>query len=119
MNIIIEKIKNMPNDINFQDIITIINKHYYYQPTQFINGTTDNTILNIAGTNEGSCKIFAFSQLHQLSKSETLACFGTFYRNDVLQYPQNNDHQNIRQFMISGLAGIQFNHFPLTIKTEV
>ncbi|WP_297478132.1 HopJ type III effector protein [uncultured Photobacterium sp.] len=119
MDTLIEKIKNTPNNINFQEIIATINDNYHYQPTQFINGTTNNAMINLVGTNEGSCKIFAFAHLHCLSKSETLACFGKFYRDDVLKYPQNNDHQNIRQFMVSGLDGIHFEVFPLTIKKEV
>ncbi len=118
MNAIIQKIKHTPNCINFHDIITIINNHYHYQPTRFTNGINDNTIINLAGTNEGSCKIFAFASLHQLSQTDTLACFGTFYRDDVLKHPQNNDHQNIRQFMTSGATGIHFDHFPLSLKTE-
>ncbi|MCD9521868.1 type III effector [Photobacterium carnosum] len=118
MDTMIKQIKHTPNNIKFNDIITIINNCYHYQPTRFTNGIAHNTIINLAGTNEGSCKIFAFSQLHQLSKMETLACFGTFYRNDVLQHPQNNDHQNIHQFIKSGLIGIHFDHFPLTRKKE-
>ncbi|MEC6830948.1 HopJ type III effector protein [Photobacterium toruni] len=118
METLIERIKNTKNNVKFQDIITAINNNYHYQPTQFINGPTNNAVINLEGTNEGSCKIFAFAHLHQLSKSETLACFGTFYRDDVIKHPHNNDHQNIRQFMISGPAHIHFERFPLTLKKE-
>ncbi|WP_083761723.1 HopJ type III effector protein [Psychromonas ingrahamii] len=38
-----------------------------------------------------------------------LACFGHYYREDVLKHPQAKDHQNIRQFMISGWQGIDFS----------
>ena len=56
-------------------------------------------------------------KLHNLSKAQTLACFGDYYRVDVLQHPQKNDHANIRQFMLSGPGGIQFTgKNPLNIK---
>ena len=64
--------------------------------------------MNEAGTNEGSCKIFAFAQLHHLSEQATLACFGQYYREDVLQNPQGNDHGNIRNFIKQGWQGITF-----------
>lgn len=114
-----EHIKQTPNKIDFNDIITAICHYYHYQPTRFTNGNVDNMIINQAGTNEGSCKIFAFAQLHQLSKDETLACFGAFYRHDVLEHPQENNHQNIRQFMLSGWNGITFDRSPLTLKTTI
>lgn len=119
MNTILEKIKHTPTDIDFNDIIAVINNHYHYQPTSFTNGIANNTIISQAGTNEGSCKIFAFAYLHQLSQTETLACFGNFYRHDVLEHPQNTDHQNIRQFILSGWEGITFDHFPLTLRTAI
>ncbi|VAW65482.1 hypothetical protein MNBD_GAMMA10-1709, partial [hydrothermal vent metagenome] len=39
-----------------------------------------------------------------------------YYRKDVLQNPQSNDHQNIRNFMHSGWSGISFNARVLTKK---
>nr|WP_283392351.1 HopJ type III effector protein [Photobacterium phosphoreum] len=119
MNTVLEHIKQTPNKIDFNDIITAICHYYHYQPTRFTNGNVDNMIINQAGTNEGSCKIFAFAQLYQLSKDETLACFGAFYRHDVLEHPQENNHQNIRQFMLSGWNGITFDRSPLTLKTTI
>lgn len=117
MKALLEQIKQAPNSIDFHHVIITITTYYHYQPTRFTNGVDDTNIINLAGTNEGSCKVFAFAHLHQLSKNETLACFGAFYRHDVLKHPQNNDHQNIRQFMTSGSAGIHFDYFPLTVKT--
>ncbi|CEO41227.1 type III effector [Photobacterium kishitanii] len=119
MNTIIEQIKQTPASVDFNDVIATISKHYHYQPVRFTNGLANNMIINQAGTNEGSCKIFAFAYLHQLSQTETLACFGAFYRKDVLQHPQHTDHQNIRQFMLSSWEGITFDHFPLTLKTAI
>ncbi|MCV6037542.1 HopJ type III effector protein, partial [Escherichia coli] len=64
----------------------------------------------------GSCKIFAFGLLNTLDKEATVACFGRFYREDVLLHPENNDHQNIRNFMVTGWEGIQFETSALTAK---
>jgi hypothetical protein len=94
-----------PNTIEFVDTMTIIENNYLFTPTPFTNGQAYNE----AGQNNGSCKIFAFGLLHKLSKQQTLACFGSYYRDDVLNNPGGIDHQNIRQFMISNWNNIQFN----------
>ena len=107
---LIKKIKTSPETVSFNEVIECIDNHYSYQPSEFVNGET----INQAGTNEGSCKIFAFAQLHQLNPNETLNCFGDYYREDVLKHPDNSDHANIRQFMLHGWNGIQFKTPPLT-----
>jgi len=66
-------------------------------------------VINEAGNNEGSCKIFAFGQLARLSEAETLTCFGQYYRDDVLNNPHSNDHANIRMFIKYGWQGINFD----------
>jgi hypothetical protein len=93
---------------SFQDTMAVIAAHYHYTPTAFRNGIAA-PIVNAAGSNEGSCKLFAFAQLQQLSVADTLALFGDYYRMDVLQHPEGNDHQNIRRFMQDGWAGIAFD----------
>ena len=95
--------------VSFDVTIAIINEFYMYTPTTFTNGLGENSITNIAGTNEGSCKIFAFAQLNQLDKAQTLNLFGDFYRKDILNDPSGSGHQNIRNFMQYGWAGIQFS----------
>ena len=40
-----------------------------------------------------------------LSKEETLALFGGYYR-DVVATPEGDDHPNIRNFMKSGWDGV-------------
>jgi len=95
--------------ISFDDTMTFINAHYQYTPTTFTNGLGDKTVTNAAGSNEGSCKIFAFAQLNQLDQMQTLNLFGDFYHQDVLTDPNGSSHQNIRNFMQSGWAGIQFS----------
>lgn len=106
-----------PDDIAFERTIAVIAQHYDYTPTTFRNGLGDSAVVNAAGTNEGSCRIFAFARLQQLTQAATLACFGRFYREDVLQHPQGTDHANIRTFMRDGWAGIAFDGEPLRAKT--
>lgn len=98
--------------VQFTDVIEVIESHYQYVPVSFKNGSVENA----AGTNQGSCKIFAFAQLQGLSEAQTLQCFGDYYRVDVLQHPDADDHGNIRQFMQTGWSGIVFDQPPLTEK---
>lgn len=97
-------LKTQPQNIQFQHTMDVIAANYRYKPTAFSNGNTHNA----AGTNEGSCKLFAFAKLNQLSVEQTLACFGDYYRIDVLEHPQGNDHANIRNFMQTQWQGIEF-----------
>ena len=99
-----EKLENSPEGIQFNEVIDFIDAHYEFAPTKFRNGNT----VNEAGQNNGSCKVFSFAKLNALSKEETLALFGDFYRTDVLQNPEGADHQNIRNFMEFGWDGISF-----------
>lgn len=105
---LILKIRAEPASVEFPQVISTINENYNFQSTQFHNGIGADQMTNAAGTNEGSCRIFAFAQLHQLDETETLACFGQFYR-DVLASPLGTDHANIRTFMRHGWAGISFD----------
>lgn len=101
--------------VDFKDTIAVIAEHYDYTPSEFSNGVQE-PLINQAGQNEGSCKIFAFAKLHNLDKQQTLALFGDFYRKDVLENPDGNDHQNIRTFMRDGWDGIVFKSEALTLK---
>ena len=101
---IIEQLKNFPETINFNDVIVFIDENYNFKPVRFVNGS----IVNEANQNNGSCKIFSFAKMNNLSEKDTLALFGDFYRNDVLQNPEGEDHQNIRNFIKYGWNGIQF-----------
>ena len=101
-------------EIDFEDTITVINALYDYTATRFANGLT-NTVINEAGQNEGSCRIFAFAQLNLFTEAETVACFGRFYR-EVLNDPTGTSHGNIRAFMRDGWAGICFDGCALTSK---
>ncbi|MCW8830590.1 MAG: HopJ type III effector protein [Gammaproteobacteria bacterium] len=107
---LIKQIKSTPETVGFQNVIETIDNSYNYTPTQFSNGSGDDCVISKAGENEGSCKIFAFGLLHKLNKTQTLNCFGRYYREDVLKYPDNTDHGNIRAFMKHGWKHVIFNH---------
>jgi len=106
------KLSTTPTEVAFSDTIKVIEDHYNFSPTSFSNGSVEN----IAGQNSGSCKIFAFAQKQELSKEETLTCFGTYYSEEVLKDPNGNGHQNIRNFMKTGFDGISFKGEALTKK---
>ena len=108
----LEKLNRQPESIEFTDTMSVIENQYQFTETAFTNGEQSNA----AGENSGSCKLFSFAKLNQLSEAQTLACFGTYYRDDVLAHPDADDHQNIRQFMINGWSGVKFSAEALTIK---
>ncbi len=105
LNEFLKKIEIEPSEIEFSEVMQVIADNYQYQPCTFKNGD----LTNEAGTNEGSCKIFAFAKLNNLSELATLSCFGQYYREDVLKNPQGTDHGNIRNFIKQGWQGIHFN----------
>jgi len=110
LNDFIEKLNSQADQVEFSEVMEIISANYHYQPCTFYNGE----LVNSAGTNEGSCKIFAFAKLHELSEQITLACFGRYYREDVLQNPLGEDHKNIRNFIKQGWQGISFEGIALS-----
>jgi len=114
LNNFLETLRTQPERIEFNHTMSIIEQNYHFQETQFSNGE----LINQAGENSGSCKLFAFAQLHQLTKEQALACFGHYYREDVLQHPDATDHQNIRNFIISGWSGINFTNNALSLKNQ-
>ena len=107
-----QKIKDTPNSIEFSETMAVIESNYDFTPTAFKNDTLQNN----AGENSGSCKLFAFAKLQGFTKDETLACFGKFYFDDVLNDPNGTGHQNIRNFMKTGFEGLTFNGEPLKLK---
>lgn len=101
---LLEQLRERPGTVEFEMVMATIKENYAYTPTAFVNGDIDNA----AGSNEGSCQIFAFAQLHGLDEQTTLACFGRYYREDVLNNPAGTDHANIRNFMRHGWGGVRF-----------
>ena len=110
MDKFLKRLATRPNEVTFEQSIQVIDAHFDFHPVSFVNGETQNQ----AGQNNGSCKIFAFAQLQGLDEPSTLACFGQFYRDDVLNNPNGNDHANIRNFIQHGWAGIDFDGVALT-----
>ncbi len=99
------KLTENPELIEFSDTMDVIDDNYDFIAAKF----TNNGTVNEENQNSGSCKIFAFGLLNSLSKQQTLACFGAYYRDDVLAHPEGADHQNIRNFIQSGWDGIHFS----------
>ncbi|MEO1889602.1 MAG: HopJ type III effector protein [Cycloclasticus sp.] len=107
----IEQLRQALTTLQFSDTMQVIDALYDFSPCAFKNSSTRNK----AGENNGSCKLFAFAKLNNFTEPQTLALFGEYFR-DVLATPEGDDHQNIRNFMKTGWAGIQFNVTPLTEK---
>lgn len=101
------------DDFQFETTLAFIEQHYNFTPSAFNNGGVENT----SEQNQGSCKVFAAAELLQLSQQQALACFGQHYR-DVIATPEVDNHHNLRRVLKEGLAGINFDHFPLEIKYQ-
>ena len=108
----IQKLKTNPKTIGFSETMAVIDSNYAFTPTAFKNGTLENA----EGQNSGSCKLFAFAKEQNLNKDEALACFGSYYYDDVLKDAEGTGHQNIRNFMKSGFDGLSFSQDPLKKK---
>lgn len=106
---LLHQLQTKPDSVEFDDVLTVIGENFVYTPTHFTNGHGNDCVNNAAGENEGSCKIFALGQLLQLTEEQALACFGKYYRQDVLQQPHGTSHANIRTFMRYGWPGIHFD----------
>ena len=113
---LIEQLNSAPESVTFNQVIETITSDYNYTPARFTNGSGETTATNEAGSNEGSCKIFSFAQLNNLSPEQTLHCFGDYYRKDVLENPEATDHANIRNFITYGWNGIKFDSTALSKK---
>lgn len=112
LEVFLKKLKETPQEVAFTDTMAVVEANYDFTPTAFQNGD----LRNEAGQNSGSCKLFSFAKIQGFSVEETLACFGDFYRKDVLENPEASNHQNIRNFMKTGWAGISFEGTALTEK---
>ena len=109
LELFLARLRSRPETIEFPDTVALINRLYRFVPTAFRN----DDLVNEAGRNSGSCRVFAFARLHDLDRDETLALFGAYYRADVLRTPDGDSHPNIRRFMRTGWDGIEFDGVPL------
>ncbi len=105
------QLNSAPEQIEFNDVIALIDSTFTFTPSAFSNGDVHNA----ENQNNGSCKLLALGQYLSLSNAHTLALFGRFYRDDVLGNPDGEDHANIRNFILSGAAGVTFEQFPLAL----
>ena len=105
------KLKTTPTAITFKETMQVIENYYTFNPTAFKNGD----IINNAGENNGSCKLFAFAMHQEFTKEETLLCFGEHYQT-VLEDKNGTSHQNIRNFIQTGFKGLSFENEALTLK---
>lgn len=99
------KLIENPTAVQFAETMQVIEDNYTFTPTAFTNGNLENK----AGENSGSCKLFAFAMHQQLTKNETLACFGEHHKN-ILEDKNGTSHQNIRNFMEFGFEGLAFKN---------
>lgn len=98
-------------EAKFSDVIAHIDAAYNHTATTFKNGLQHNA----ATENQGSAKVFSFAKLNGLDQAQTLSLFAEHYAS-VLATPEATDHQNIRQFMINGWDGIEFEGTALVAK---
>jgi len=105
------KLKTTPTAITFKETMQVIEYYYTFNPTAFANGD----IINNAGENNGSCKLFAFAMHQEFTKEATLFSFGEHYQT-VLADKNGASHQNIRNFMQTGFKGLSFENEALTLK---
>ncbi len=109
---LLQQLQTSPESIEFADVMNTIDEAFSFSATAFKNGDTHNA----AGSNNGSCKLFAFAKLQQLDQASTLALFGDYYRIDVLSNQDGDDHANIRNFIQFGWDGIVFEGQALSTK---
>jgi hypothetical protein len=109
---LVTELSKNTDSVSFEQVMQVIIDNYAYTACAFTNGE----IVNDAGANEGSCKIFYFAQLNHLTEQQTLSCFGRYYREDVLNNPNGSDHGNIRNFIKTGWSGIAFSDIALVKK---
>lgn len=57
--------------LSFAEVIATIDANYSFTPSFFKNGD----VVNKENQNNGSCKVFSFAKMHQLSEKGTLFSF--------------------------------------------
>jgi hypothetical protein len=106
-------ISGLDNATNtFQQTMDYIDNNFTFEAVAFTVGEQ----VNEQGTNQGSCKIFCLGKFLELTEAQTLQCFGDFYRKDVVEHPDATDHQNIRNFIKAGWAGVTIDASALKAK---
>ncbi|NNM51304.1 MAG: HopJ type III effector protein [Pseudomonadales bacterium] len=99
----------------FLQVLHDIDTEYLYTPATFYNGLGHAPLVNLAGTNEGSCRVFTYALLVNLDEQQTLQLFAEHYQH-VLDHPDGVDHPNVRRFMLDGWPGIRFFSSALQVR---
>jgi hypothetical protein len=108
----LQKIRTTPKSITLEESINVIGNLYDFVPVSFLNGGVRYEV----GQNVRSCQILAFGIMNHLTVEETLSLFGSYYQQDVLGNPTRHDHLPIRNFIMHGWDGVEFDDMPLTLK---
>lgn len=87
--------------IMLADTVKMIDNEFDYFEVPFNCGDAQNAI----NENATSGKIFSLALIAGLDKDTTLNLFGEVYRD---LSPSGSDHQNIREFIKSGIDGLKF-----------
>ncbi len=105
----LELLNDSFSEVEFDVSIALIDSLYQFTPSAFRNGSA----VSSAAQNHGSCKILSFGLIQKLDEQQILRCFGSFYQA-VLESPEGDDHQNIRQFILHGWNGVVIEGNALT-----
>lgn len=88
------------DSITFEEVMEMINANFETGLIEFKNGD----IVNKQGENAGSAAVLSYGALAGFDKETTLKLWGQYYR-EVLDDPDGDSHQNIRNFMKFGWDG--------------
>lgn len=105
----LDKLRTNPGSVKIDEALSTIEQAYEVTPTGFTLGGVRFEMPQ----SKRSCQIYAFGQLNQLTKEQTLACFGDYYHQDVQMNPAGNDHLVIRLFVAHGWEGLKLDSMPL------
>jgi hypothetical protein len=105
----LKKLNDDPTSITLDDTLATIAEAYEFTPFGYTLGGVRFESHQV----HRSCQLYAFAQLNRLSEAQTLACFGAYYHQDVLQHPDGTDHKTVRLFMKHGWAGLALDGMPL------
>lgn len=108
--------RHADQSLNFQDVMTLIRRHYECTPVAFRTGVgTTVEVANPAGTNAASSQLLAFARRLGLDEQTTLNLYAEHYRA-VLSDPGGNSHGNIRAFIAAGWPGVVLADNPLRLR---
>ena len=90
----INKIKTSGESLDFNETIVVIDANYNFTPTTFKN----DDAINEAGKNSGSCKLFSFAQINQLTKQQTYVLNKLYKRLEEIPKSHPGDPKTKEKF---------------------